>query len=984
MIKFKRALSVLIVIAMVLSLMPIFAIAADGDIILKINKSDTFKGTTATTANTLVTAEGYPYSIVAEKTSSRGIGGGSEEFVVQGSTSATVATPWTKVTGTYGQVTIKTNDATVIPAGNYAVSVDPKVLYANGGLVYVYVEGKYVGIYDAYENGANAGTTNPIHIGYVSISGDEAADGVEIMYASAAMGGGTRHWLSMSDTIFSPVAEIPAYSTVEVNVLDEGATAFPEELALGVTATFNTKVKLSDGTYRHLNGYAVDRTADSLNKITVVSSNPDVLSVEQVNNFTDSAVMRTYGGEAVYKLVALADGDVTVTITATIGGFAQTPIVKNIKVGAGTPEPVDEPVYLFFNDKNIIVESNTPANTATAKAGVGYSIIANETTSALASGAGTYFIALGSATTGATTTWLEYRAQGDTNNYGQVAISAEGLKAASYKVSVPDYYYANAGKVYDYVGGKYVGMYTASKFTGTAAPDKATDYIDLGYVTLSEADVASGTKILFCNAGRNPEVASSRGRQIAMTGLKFEKVDAVPESTIDAKFYSVDEKTALTPIEDLSVLKELKSGTRTDISLNVNPVHVNNYDDKGNYDRNNSIIVTSSNTDVILPTDIKVAESNTRMITWGDSTTYKLEAVGAGEATITATAYVDGKKIAEKSYDLVVTSAEPGVEAPSEASFGVYQLGGTNADITISGVEYTAGNIGSARVGTTLTLKAAEASATGATFAYWKVGNRILSDNAETTYTINTNTAIIAVYDVSEENATEKKVEFWNAGGTLLDTLVANEDGYIDSTKIPTATFTGYQFSNWATMVDGEETVFDASASLVKSVTRAVAKHNEIGVAVGDKNYGDKLTYSDADATYWTRTIGGEEKVVAYGTDYTYYVWDETEIKSYSDEVSAKPVVVLDDYANGSYMIEYFVPVGYEKVEVGILYGLSGTTPTVSSAYSKAVSARADNHGCLTAAPSGSSEAVVRGYLIYENDSGEKRVIYTDVKSIGE
>ena len=85
-----------------------------------------------------------------------------------------------------------------------------------------------------------------------------------------------------------------------------------------------------------------------------------------------------------------------------------------------------------------------------------------------------------------------------------------------------------------------------------------------------------------------------------------------------------------------------------------------------------------------------------------------------------------------------------------------------------------------------------------------------------------------------------------------------------------------------------------------------------------------------------------------------------------------------------SYMIEYFVPAGYEKVEAGILYGLSGTTPTVSSAYSKAVSSRTDKHGSLTAAPSGDSEAVVRGYLIYENASGEKRVIYTDVRTIGE
>ncbi len=349
-----------------------------------------------------------------------------------------------------------------------------------------------------------------------------------------------------------------------------------------------------------------------------------------------------------------------------------------------------------------------------------------------------------------------------------------------------------------------------------------------------------------------------------------------------------------------------------------------------------------------------------------------ITAVGKGEATITATSTI-GEVTKTATVKVIVDGGED--KLPETVTAGVL----TNYKDAASGVTASGYDVNSTKqvaVGTKITAEAKDT--TDYKFICWKVGGAFLQTDAKVeNYVVNTNTSLTAVYEPI--NTELKIVEFWNANKQFLS-MDDNSDNEI---TIPTApAVTGFTLTGeW--LVD-EGKYLDVN-SLEAGTTRAVAEVKDTknaiigdveydGAKVSEEHiYGTEVTRTVSGAKYWTR----DGKPVFFGETYTYFMWDGTEIKAHTDEKTAEPVIILDDYANGAYMIEYCVPEDFTKVESGILFGMAGSEPTVSEFSSKAASQSTDAHGQFTA-QADENEKVVRGYLIYQVD-GEKKIIYTDV-----
>ncbi|MBQ2743391.1 MAG: hypothetical protein IJF32_11385 [Oscillospiraceae bacterium] len=405
---------------------------------------------------------------------------------------------------------------------------------------------------------------------------------------------------------------------------------------------------------------------------------------------------------------------------------------------------------------------------------------------------------------------------------------------------------------------------------------------------------------------------------------------------------------------------ELKAGSETENTATVTVEACNS---------NTGSQIKNFNGDIV--TGTPSFKSNNTAVATVDEATGVINAVGAGSTTVEVSTTIGGvTKTAEVK--VIVDGGEDKV--PETVTAGVL----TNYEAAASGVTaagYTVNNTKDVVTGTKITAEAKDT--TDYKFICWKVGGAFLQTDAKVeNYVVNTNTSLTAVYEPI--NTELKIVEFWNANKQFLS-MDDDNDGEITEPTAPAVT--GFTLTGkW--LVD-EGKYLDVN-SLEVGTTRAVAEVEEGNTAVSgevkydgtkvseEHTYGTKVTRTASGAKYWTR----DGKTVFFGDTYTYFMWDGTEIEAHTDEKELEPVIILDDPANGAYMIEYCVPQGFEKVEAGILFAKSGT-PEVTGFGSKAASQSADAHGQFTA-QADADEKVVRGYLIYQVD-GEKKIIYTDV-----
>lgn len=276
-------------------------------------------------------------------------------------------------------------------------------------------------------------------------------------------------------------------------------------------------------------------------------------------------------------------------------------------------------------------------------------------------------------------------------------------------------------------------------------------------------------------------------------------------------------------------------------------------------------------------------------------------------------------------------------------------------------------NILNAKLGEKISLSATETD--GYTFRAWVRGsadNGIwVSSNEEYTFNAMTHTMLTAVYTKNSADDAEKLVEYYNENGAYIATKPVTENAPTPKKLV------GYKFDDWYI---GDEIKL-ALDTITDALTRAVAKHTAeetlYTVTCGDSSsqykYDEKITLSSATPVCWLRN----GKAVAYGKEYTFYVWGDTVVTTAAGD--NLPKVMLDSAKGNSRMIEYDAGNG-TIIEAGIIFGNSSAI-TVDSCLAKMSAQRLASHGQFTAT---SEYSVARGYIIYENINGGLAVLYAD------
>ena len=328
---------------------------------------------------------------------------------------------------------------------------------------------------------------------------------------------------------------------------------------------------------------------------------------------------------------------------------------------------------------------------------------------------------------------------------------------------------------------------------------------------------------------------------------------------------------------------------------------------------------------------IKVESSNPAVatVTRVEAGKWTLTPVRDGETTITVTPYFNGVAQAPvQTKTVLVTYPNESVNYnPNFIVDAVVGAEGESAEARalVTSDDIAIGEIASAALGTTVTLKAG--SNDTYKFLYWYNGNSktILSDAEEYSFTVGTKAAIYAKYALADGELKE----YATAAGQLTDSL----SGETKEKKV----------GSYYTLIYKE--VIGAASELVEKTATAT------------------------DFVAWTK----DGQVVSYDEEYSYYPWTGSEVveEATTGEKSDVPAVVL--FENGdAYMLELVNFDGVEIVEKGILFAGSGV-PTVRSFGAKAVSIT--DKVQFTA--SSDDADVARAYVIYK-DGGSYRVAYSD------
>lgn len=263
----------------------------------------------------------------------------------------------------------------------------------------------------------------------------------------------------------------------------------------------------------------------------------------------------------------------------------------------------------------------------------------------------------------------------------------------------------------------------------------------------------------------------------------------------------------------------------------------------------------------------------------------------------------------------------------------------------------------------------------GYTFAYWKNSAGMwLSSNAKETFTINTNTAVIAVYEkIPAAEDTSVPVYFYNGNGSFIESKSVEKGSLFGNVKIENPSLTGFAFDKWSVLDD----------TAINALTRAVALYKDSDVTYNvtvngnvvssGKKYGESVTVSSVDEDFTCWKLGDD--IVSYDKDFEFDVYGDVALTEVCEGATeAYPTVALD-IKGEEHFIVYNVPAGYTRIEAGILFG-DGNAPEIGSFYSKA--SEKTGSGQFTAKASGKEEnPVALGYLLFKDSEGTVKVIYT-------
>ncbi len=326
----------------------------------------------------------------------------------------------------------------------------------------------------------------------------------------------------------------------------------------------------------------------------------------------------------------------------------------------------------------------------------------------------------------------------------------------------------------------------------------------------------------------------------------------------------------------------------------------------------------------------------------------KIKAVGYGDANITVTYSGDDVISGMSSFTTKVSVKDA---KTSFVSIGIDEDGDGIPTIT------------SATLGSKMTVEAADLSEKNMVFRGWVRGStddgHLVWTEPKYTFTATTHTYLTAIYTPVNAAATN---EYYHWNGEFLG----------NTQPATVSPIVGYTFAESWTKAKEENAITSWIADFTKNNDEYAVTGNGFTMTKDDNKYDTEVTCtSDNGAVYWYR----DGKLVDYGTEYKFFIWDKTEITT-SNEGHNGAKLMLDAKKGNSYMVEYDAG-NATLLEVGILFGEEGEVPTVESCQEKMSSQRNLNeagHGQFSAT---SEYPVARGYLVYK-DGNTYRVIYAN------
>ena len=341
--------------------------------------------------------------------------------------------------------------------------------------------------------------------------------------------------------------------------------------------------------------------------------------------------------------------------------------------------------------------------------------------------------------------------------------------------------------------------------------------------------------------------------------------------------------------------------------------------------------------------------------------------------------------------------------APALAGVTVTVNAVENGSVTLAGQDVTAGGSKKFAENGTYTLVATPNE--NCTFVGWQTGNKIVSTDA--TYTT------VAIADITytpvfAESAKPVQFTFVDMFNNVISSQSVASGADV---KIPQApTYTGYTFTGWSA---DEATIKAATSSMTvyaqyekdAAATYTVTTDADATVAYGsnsaqgtlaDVPYGTQVTVSKAGATAWAI----DDKIVAYGDSYTFYVASDVTVKAASATTQAPVVAAVSaNQVAGSYKVEFVATRamvdGCTYLKSGFVYGKNLTDADLTLA-NVGKKGSADNSGVVKAAYANSTEgstqfilsyglsaqngtASAKAFLTYKDQNGKVQTVYSDV-----
>ncbi|MBR2181632.1 MAG: hypothetical protein IJ949_07055, partial [Oscillospiraceae bacterium] len=384
----KRALSLLIALALTISLLPSVVFATGESVVYDFNETTVTSvknGTAAVSPSGWTLASGTNWSIDAEKTTDIKTAATYTEFITQQMyVNASDATK-----KYYGWLDATTDadvkkmqfaiNAELSDAGWYDIEFVgcPAV---QSGYTYLYFDGQYAGDYDFLD-----ATVSPVSkairvskkLNSLYLTPENGL--VNIMLAKAD---GYYRVIDNKDvrvTNINPSQikltkrdEAPAVSSLNVWCNDENETPIEDAMIIRMDNAgefaFSVKALMDNEEPLYFNGYSDDRTeVASGNPFSVIVENESVVSYSLVKN-ADDGIMSG-------KLTAINGGKTTVTIKVDVGGNAKELSFDVV---------VDAPIKLEFNSTTLedtdSSKSGVQGKTLGTKDGVNYEVVTSKST----------------------------------------------------------------------------------------------------------------------------------------------------------------------------------------------------------------------------------------------------------------------------------------------------------------------------------------------------------------------------------------------------------------------------------------------------------------------------------------------------------------------------------------------------------------------------------------------------------------------------